>query len=407
MAIALRVIAAWLLIGMVSGLSIAQEKSFDQCLRDIRTTASERGISTQTTTQLLASLTPNPRVIELDRRQPEFTSTLHGYLNRRVTPTRIEQGRALLERHQTLLDRLTQQYGVPGRYIIAFWGLETHYGSYVGNMSTVRSLATLACDRRRGAFFRDQLIAALELVDTNTLRPEQLKGSWAGALGNFQFLPSVYRDHAVDADGDGRADLWSSFADAAESAAVFLRARGWVAGERWGREVILPDGFDLSRLNTTRPVSEWQTLGLRQTNQRALADASIEATLLLPAGQRGPAFLTYPNFDVIMRWNPSRFYALSVGHLADRLIGAGPLHNPPPDDPPLRIDQVEQLQRALNAQGHAAGSVDGRIGPATRAALQAFQSTQGLPADGYPDAQTLAALGIGRDDSQPSTRNKE
>jgi len=406
MAVALRLIVVWLLISMTSS-AMAQVKSFDQCLRDIRTTAGERGVSDQTTTQLLASLTPNPRVIELDRRQPEFTSTLHDYLNRRVTATRIEQGQARLARHQSLLDRLTQQYGVPGRYIIAFWGLETHYGSYVGKMSTVRSLATLACDRRRGAFFRDQLIAALELVDTNTLRPEQLKGSWAGALGNFQFLPSVYRDHAVDADGDGRADLWASFADAAESAAAFLRARGWVAGERWGREVVLPESFDFSLLDTTRSVREWQTLGLRQTNQRALADTNIEATLFLPAGRRGPAFLTYANFDVIMRWNPSRFYALSVGHLADRLIGAGPLYNPPPDDPPLRIEQVKQIQQVLNQQGHDAGSVDGRIGPATRAALQAFQTTQGLSADGYPDSQTLAALGIDRDDSEPSTRNKE
>jgi Membrane-bound lytic murein transglycosylase B len=186
-----------------------------------------------------------------------------------------------------------------------------------------------------------------------------------------------------------------------------LRARGWVAGERWGREVSLPTGFDLSLLGSTRPVSDWKALGVRRPDQRALSNASVDATLILPAGRRGPAFLTYPNFEVIMRWNPSQFYALAVGHLADRLIGAGALANPPPDDPPLAIAQVRQIQQTLNQRGHNAGQADGRIGPATRAALRAFQIEQDLPADGYPDPQTLAALGIEREDKQPSTRNKE
>mgnify|MGYP002760872232 CR=1 FL=1 len=406
MAIGLRATIALLLIGLTS-LSLAQSAAFEQCLSDLRQAASDRGVSSQTTSDLLASVTPNPRVIELDRRQPEFTSTLHDYLGRRVTEERIERGQRLLDQHRDQLNALTQEYGVPGRYIIAFWGLETNYGSYVGRMSTVRSLATLACDRRRGAFFRNELIAALELVDRDVLRADQLNGSWAGALGNFQFLPSVYRDHAVDADGDGRADLWSSFADAAESAAAFLRARGWVAGERWGREVILPTGFDLSLLGSTRPVSDWKALGLRHPDRRALSNVNIDATLIWPAGRRGPAFLTYPNFEVIMRWNPSQFYALAVGHLADRQIGASALANPPPDDPPLAIAQVRQIQQTLNQRGHNAGQVDGRIGPATRAALRAFQIEQDLPADGYPDPQTLAALGIEREDKQPSTRNKE
>jgi membrane-bound lytic murein transglycosylase B len=201
MAIGLRATIALLLIGLTS-LSLAQSAAFEQCLSDLRQAASDRGVSSQTTSDLLASVTPNPRVIELDRRQPEFTSTLHDYLERRVTEERIERGRRLLDQHRDQLDALTQEYGVPGRYIIAFWGLETNYGSYVGRMSTIRSLATLACDRRRGAFFRNELIAALELVDRDVLRADQLNGSWAGALGNFQFLPSVYRDHAVDADSE-------------------------------------------------------------------------------------------------------------------------------------------------------------------------------------------------------------
>jgi len=376
----------------IPGAAVAN--SFQQCLEGIRTEAHARGISTSTTENLLADVTPSERVIELDRSQPEFTSTLNGYLSRRVTEDRIARGRELLEEHASLLAAIEREHGVAGRYLIAFWGLETNYGRYFGRMSTVQSLATLACDRRRGEFFRNELIEALALVDEQTLSPDQLYGSWAGALGNFQFLPSVYRAHAVDADNDGRIDLWESFPDAAESAARFLRARGWNPGERWGREVILPEGFDYALADTTRSLSQWAELGLRRPGGRDLPTESMEAELLIPAGADGPAFLVYENFNVIMRWNPSRFYALSVGLLADQLIGAPGLSNPPPQEPALRIATIEKVQENLNARGYDAGVVDGRIGPMTRAALRAFQQSVGITPDGHPDSDTLEVLGV-------------
>lgn len=379
-----------ILTGLLATASV--QADFSACLSDLHSDATDEGVSREVADQLLTGVEPSDRVIELDRNQPEFTSTLKGYLDQRVTQTRIEQGRALLAEHEAQLERIRERYGVPERYIVAFWGLETHYGQYVGDMPTIRSLATLACDRRRGAFFRDELIAAMQLVDNGTVEADRLRGSWAGALGNFQFLPSVYRDHAVDADGDGRADLWESFADAAESAGAFLAARGWQAGERWGREVRLPQDFDYSLAETEASLRAWAERGIQGTNGSALPNADLNATLLVPAGAEGPAFLVYKNFDVIMRWNPSRFYALSVGHLADRLIGAPALNRAPPDEPPLAIKTIEAMQTALNQRGYDAGSPDGRMGPATRSALRAFQQDAGLVADGYPNRDTLAEI---------------
>ncbi|MEX0430612.1 lytic murein transglycosylase [Spiribacter insolitus] len=387
-----RKIAACLLFAGI--LPATAAAGFDECIGGIRSEAISRGIEPATADRLLANVTPSERVIELDRRQPEFTATLHDYLTARVNEARIDKGRALLDEHAELLQAIQRDYGVPGRYLIAFWGLETNFGSYTGRMPTVQSLATLACDRRRGEFFREQLLAALHLVDERTLEPEQLQGSWAGALGNFQFLPSVYREHAVDADGDGRKDLWDSLPDAAVSAAAFLRARGWAPGERWGREVQLPDGFDYGLAEREQPLRDWRDAGIRAADGGPLPVADLEARLLIPAGADGPAFLVYRNFDVIMRWNPSRFYALSVGLLADRLIGAPPLSNPPPAEEPLRIETVSAIQEALNTRGFDAGPVDGRIGSNTRRALRAFQADAGLVDDGHPDPDTLAELGI-------------
>ena len=383
--------AALLLAGGLPGVAAG---NFSACLGELRDAAVARGIDAGTADSLLDGLTPSARVIELDRRQPEFTATLRDYLEGRVNAARIRTGQRLLAEHAALLERIHRDYGIPGRYLIAFWGLETNYGQYTGEMPTLQSLATLACDRRRGEFFREELIAALQLVDARTLTPGQLRGSWAGALGNFQFLPSVYRDHAVDADGDGRRDLWASLPDAAESAAAFLRARGWQPGERWGREVSLPADFDYALGGETRPLGEWRDRGLRRADGGPLPVADLDARLIIPAGADGPAFVVYENFDVIMRWNPSRFYALSVGLLADRLIGAPGLRNPPPAQPPMRIETVEALQTRLRERGFDAGPVDGRMGPATRAALRAFQASRGLIADGHPDPDTLAELDI-------------
>lgn len=367
---------------------------FQVCLNDITEAAAAQGVSQQVSESLLSEVTPDPKVIEFDRRQPEFTQTFADYLETRVSTTRLNQGRQQLKDQANILDRVAAEHGVPAHYLVAFWGLETNYGQYLGRMSTVRSLATLACDTRRSAFFREELIAALQLVDAGTVSPEQLKGSWAGAVGNFQFLPSVYRDHAVDADGDGSIDLWDNFADAAESAARFLRARGWEPGERWGREVSLPAAFDYQLTDTTASVDDWSARGVMQADSSPLPSSDITARLLLPAGAQGPAFLVYPNFDVIMRWNPSQFYALAVGHLADRLNGAEPLVQSAPNEPALSTDAVSELQRNLSEAGFNSGPIDGRMGPATRQGIRAYQLANGLVPDGHPTQETLNELGI-------------
>lgn len=270
-------------------------------------------------------------------------------------------------------------------------------------MPTLDVLATLACDPRRSEMFTEQLMTALELVERDALEPETMRGSWAGAMGHTQFMPSTWRDHAIDGDGDGRIDLWGSEADALASAANYLNGLGWRSGERWGREVRLPAGFDyaLSGLDGRRPLLEWVRLGVLQADGRPLQIADMEAALLVPMGHRGPAFLVYENFEVIMRWNRSQAYALSVGHLADRIVGAGDLVQPWPEiDRAPSADRMQALQQRLQALGYEPGEPDGVLGPATRAALREFQAERGLVADGYPDETAFEALGLGATDNE-------
>lgn len=381
-----------LLLAALSGPAVAD---FAGCVSRLQDQARAEGLSAQVVDQVLGGVERNERVIDLDRRQPEFTATFADYLNRRVTESRIEAGRALLREHGPLLRATAREHGVPARYLVAIWGLETHYGSYTGNMPTLDALATLACDPRRSDYFGRELLAALALVDDGEVPAADLRGSWAGALGNFQFMPSVYRRYAVDADGDGRADLWDSLEDATASAARFLDALGWTFGERWGREVLLPEGFDYADAERRRPVSAWAERGVRRADGGPLPAADLEGRIIVPAGHRGPAFLVYDNFDVIMGWNRSRFYALAVGHLADRIAGAPPLRRPPPEDEPaLSREAVTELQSRLNRRGFDSGEPDGRLGPATRTALRRFQESAGLVADGHPGRRTLQALGV-------------
>ncbi len=368
---------------------------FSTCITQLGNEARARGLSTETVDNVLAGLEHQPRVIELDRAQPEFSQTFAAYLRARVTPERVRRGRELLARHDDLLARLTREYGVPGRYLVAFWGLETNFGSYLGNMPTLDSLATLACDPRRAEYFSGQFLIALELLERESLTPRQMRGSWAGAMGHTQFMPAAYLEHAVDGDGDGRIDLWASEADALASAARYLHNLGWNRGERWGREVGLPADFPWheSAANARKSLAEWRALGARRADGGALPDAELDAALLLPMGHRGPAFLVYPNFDVIMQWNRSQSYALSVGYLADRLVGGGELVATMPENEsmPSRA-RLLGMQERLATLGFDPGEPDGILGPATRGALRAFQLRAELPADGYPDQHTLNAL---------------
>lgn len=369
---------------------------FQSCVAGLKDKALQAGISPKTTDEVLSSVTFLDRVIELDRRQPEFTTTFADYLGKRVNEARISKGRELLREHRELLDRVTRATGVPGPYLVAFWGLETNFGSYFGKMPVPSSLATLACDPRRSTFFTEQLMAALRIIEEGSITPDQMEGSWAGAMGHVQFMPTVFLKYAVDADGDGRRDLWNSLPDAMMSAGRFLESMGWDGDYRWGREVVLPAGFDYSKADGRRlPLEAWRQMGITDAFGNPLAREPIEAELIVPAGHRGPAFLVYHNFDVIMGWNRSEFYAIAVGHLADRIAGAGGLQNPPPEDlPALSRDQIIQLQETLNELGYDSGKADGIMGSATRSAIRAYQQDQKMVADGYPGTKLLEKLDI-------------
>lgn len=369
---------------------------FATCIPQLQQRARDAGVSAATVENVLAQVQYVPRVIELDRKQPEFSETFRNYLTLRVTDQRIAQGRKLLAQHRALLQQLERDYGVPPHYLLAFWGLETNYGSFLGKMPVLDSLATLACDPRRSEYFTLELLEALRLVDSGTVTPEKFIGSWAGAVGNMQFMPTNYRRYAVDADSSGKPDLWRSIPDAMTSAANYLNQIGWQKNRRWGREVRLPKNFDYAQasLQQRKSLQEWRALGVMLADGGALPAQDLQGAILVPSGHAGPAFIVYDNFDVIMKWNRSEFYAISVGHLADRIKGEGPLQRTPPDMPRLTLEQVKALQAALNAAGYAAGAEDGVLGSGTKKSLRAYQRANGMIADGYPAPEVFKALGV-------------
>jgi len=379
---------------LLAGPLQASSADFATCIAGLQDKARHQNLSPRAVSAV-AAMEQQQKVLELDGKQPEFVQTFGNYLDARVSADRIRRGRELYARHRAFLDQLTARYGVPGQYLVAFWGLETNYGGYLGNMPTLDSLATLACDPRRAEFFASEFLTALRVMDRESLEPAQMRGSWAGAMGHTQFMPSNYLRYAVDGDGDGRIDLFGSEKDALASGANFLQQLGWQEGFRWGREVILPQGFDygLSGRGNARSVADWGALGVRGADGSALPAADVTGSILVPAGHRGPAFLIYDNFSVIMRWNRSESYALSVGLLADRIAGGGGLRQPPPaDQKALSRGEVEGLQLALNQRGYDAGEPDGVLGPATRDAVRAYQRDAGLISDGFPDQGLLQRL---------------
>ncbi len=375
---------------------VATETAFGRWLDGVKAEAVGRGVRPITVDRAFTGLTINARVIELDRRQPEFTSTFWRYFDSAVSETRVANGRAMVARHRPLLARVSRETGVPAEVLVAFWGIETNYGGNTGGFNVIEALATLAHDGRRGAFFRDQLITALEILDEGHISPAAMQGSWAGAMGQMQFMPTTFRDHAVDGSGDGRKDIWTSLPDAFASAGAFLSRLGWRAGEGWGRQVRLPAGYDyaLSGLGHWQPLATWAAMGVTRADGGPLrVEDGRTAALVLPAGYRGPAFLVTDNFRVIMRWNNASVYALAVGHLSDRVAGRGPLIGVfDRDQMPLRHSDVEAMQGLLNRLGYEAGPPDGRVGPNTRAAIKRFQAARGLPADGYADPVLLDRL---------------
>lgn len=383
------------LAALVTGQSATADNDFSLCLTSLQSQARSAGVSESIVGAVVPGLQRQERVISLDRSQPEFVQTFADYLERRVTPERVERGRALLAEHRPFLLDLQKKYGVPPQYLVAFWGLETNYGGYLGRMPTLDSLATLACDARRSDFFAGEFIAALQLMQREALQPDDMQGSWAGAVGHTQFMPSSYLRYAVDGDGDGQIDLWGSKQDALASGGNYLQSLGWQPSLRWGREVRLPTDFPFElagHRDRRRPLAEWKALGVRRSDGGILPSVDVDAALLVPAGHLGPAFLIYHNFDVIMRWNRSELYAIAVGHLADRIVGAGRLQIGTSAQQPLRSTDIELAQKTLNALGYDAGPVDGVLGSATRNALREFQLANNMIADGYPNPFTLEVI---------------
>ena len=301
----------------------AAPPAFDEWLAALRVEARSRGISAATLDAALAGVAPIPRVVELDRRQPEFTLTFEQYMSRVVSARRVAKGRERLARHGKLLSEISAKYGVPARYLVALWGIETDFGRLRGGFSVVASLATLAYDGRRSAYFRRELFNALRILEDGHISPARMIGSWAGAMGQPQFMPSTFVGFAVDHDGDGRFDIWDSRADVFASAANYLAKSGWRSDQIWGRRVRLPPGIDpaLANLAKRKKLAEWAALGLRRAGGGALPKVDINAALVMPAGADGPAFLVYENFRVILKWNRSTLFGLAVGRLADRIGG--------------------------------------------------------------------------------------
>ena len=311
------------LIGaLLTGSAMAQEdgaESFAEWREGVRSEALDLGISTTIFDTAFADVEPIPRVIELDRSQPEVTLTFDQYVERVVPESRVEKGRKLLAEHRELLEPIGRKYGVPPRFIVALWGIETNFGQYLGGFPVIASLATLAYDGRRSAYFRQELLHALRILEDGHITPEAMMGSWAGAMGQSQFMPSSFVNYAVDHNGDGRRDIWGTQGDVFASAANYLSQAGWRAGETWGRRVTLPSGFDhaLTGLEVKKTLAEWQALGLRRSNGSDLPHADIGGSVVLPGGEGGPAYLVYNNYRTIMRWNRSFYFATSVGLLAD------------------------------------------------------------------------------------------
>jgi membrane-bound lytic murein transglycosylase B len=379
---------------IAAGPALAQS-DFQACLQNIRSEAVRQGVPAATIDSAFRGLTPDSKVVELDSRQPEFSQTYGKYIANAVTLDRVARGQQKLQQYRGLLTEIEREYRVAPQYLVAFWGVETNYGTFMGDFSALRSVATLACMTKRQAFFSNETVQALRILANNHMTTQQMKGSWAGAMGNMQFMPSTFTKWAVDRDGNGRIDIWNSMPDAFASAANFLRGIGFKPGLPAAEEVILPQGFPLDQADTTveKPVRAWSAMGLKRAGGGALPASDEPSQILLPAGWRGPAFILYPNFKAVMNWNRSTLYALSVTILAQQIAG-GPaiMQSAPSDDEPLARDAVIDLQTRLAKLGFYTDETDGLLGPKTRSAVRLFQKQAGLPADGHPTRDMVARL---------------
>ncbi len=369
-------------------------ETFDSWLENIRQEASTKGISPATLSSL-DGLTLDEEILRLANRQPEYVRPPWAYLDTMVSQKRKETGLELLATHQDIFTAIEAKYLVDKELLAAIWGIETNFGTYQGKKHILRALATLGHQGgRRKAFGRQQLLAALEIVEAGDITGDNIYGSWAGAMGQTQFIPTTYLAYAVDFDGDGRRDVWQSKKDALGSAANYLAISGWDMTQRWGYEVTLPAGFDYRQadLKKTKPISAWQALGVRGLSL-SLPDTDADAAVFLPAGYRGPAFLVTQNFRAILRYNTAPAYALAAGLLSDYYKGLAGVQTPwPIDERPLHRAEIKELQTKLNSAGFAIGKVDGLLGRRTKAAIRDFQAANGLVPDGHATPSLLSLL---------------
>ena len=371
-----------------------RSEQFARWVAEFGTSARAAGIDDATLDLAFDTVRLVPRVIASDRAQPEFTRAVWDYLDSALSAQRIARGQDKLLEMRPVVDTMAARYGVPAEVLVAIWGMESNYGRFVGDIPTIDALATLGFEGRREAWARDQLLAALKILQNGDIGRAQMIGSWAGAMGQTQFLPSNYLAYAVDADGDGRRDIWGSLLDVMASTANFLARSGWQAGQPWGIEVRLPPGFDYARadLEVRQPTTQWAGEGV-QSMDGAPLPALQDASLLLPASARGPAFLVGANFRTLLRYNNSTSYALAVGLLAQQLSSGPAVQTAWPRDLlPLSRNELLALQTALSARGFGAGSPDGVMGPATQRGTRQYQRSLGLAADGYPTGELLQRL---------------
>jgi lytic murein transglycosylase len=384
---------------LVAGEAAAQQcgGSFDRWLASFKQEAVNKGVSRATIEAAEPYMELDQEVIRRDRGQKVFSQTFLEFSGRMVEGYRLSQGAQRLKQNAALFQRIEQQFGVPGPVIVAFWGLETDFGGFMGKLPTLKSVTSLAFDCRRPELFREQLIAALKIIQRGDQTPESMIGPFAGELGQLQFLPTHYLEYAVDFDGDGRRDLIRSSADALASAANYMQKLGWRRGEPWLQEVRVPQNmpWDQADLEVQHPRSQWVAWGVRAASGALPAD-NMPASLVLPMGRFGPAFLAYPNFKVYLEWNQSLVYATTAAYFGTRLAGAPRVSGDPKAIPSLGYNEIRELQQILAKRGYTVGKIDGILGAQTRVAVKDVQKKLGLPADSYPTEELLERLRGGR-----------
>jgi membrane-bound lytic murein transglycosylase B len=381
---------------LMTATAIRQAASdFPNCVAAMWPDAARRNITRENFERFTAGLTPDLRIMDLMDSQPEFTKAIWDYLDILVSDARLAKGREILTKYKPQFDAAEKAYGVDRYIVAAIWGIESNYSTQMGDRSVVQSTATLACIGRRQAYFKDEFLSALEILNRGDLRPEQMRGSWAGAFGPTQFMPTAFKRYAVDGDGDGRRDVVDDQSDLIASTANNLKKDGWQSGASWGYEVVLPQGLNYMLADRAKamPLSQWEQLGIKRPNGQPVPRPSDKAYLLAPAGAEGPGFLMLQNFRVIMKYNPAEAYALAIGHFADRLRGGQPLVQPWPRQERVlsRAERLE-LQQLLAQRGFYKGTPDGQFGGQTREALRGFQVSIGAPADGFATAEVLERL---------------